>query len=117
MNKLIKCKEYARLSQVPVAGLPHASNFNKTVEIDLKIFKGTIILHMTDHLTRFSSAFVCKLKEPQIIIDGMCKAWIVIFGSPEMSITDNGGEFVNPHFLELSESKNIRILTTAAYSP
>ena len=47
----------------------------------------------------------------------MCKAWIVIFGSPEMSITDNGGEFVNPHFLELSESMNIRILTTAAYSP
>ena len=111
------CKEYARPSPVPAVGLPHASKFNETVALDLKFFKGTIILHMIDHLTRFSSAIVCKSKEPRTIIDGICKAWIAIFGPPEKFITDNGGEFANPHFIELCESMNIRILTTAAYSP
>ena len=72
---------------------------------------------MIDHLTRFSSAVLCKSKEPKEIINGIITGWIAIFGTPKKFLTDNGGEFSNSALLELAESMNIRIMTTAAESP
>ena len=111
------CIEYKKPTPTPAVGLPHATKFNETVAMDLKFFNGKIILHLIDHLTRFSSAIVCKSKEPKEIISGIIKAWIGIFGPPEKFLTDNGGEFANAHFLELAESFNIRVMSTAAESP
>ena len=111
------CKEFSKPSPIPAVGLPHATKFNETVALDLKNFQGKIILHLIDHLTRFSSAVICKSKEPKVIVDGIFKAWISIFGRPGKFLSDNGGEFANPHFLDICETMNIRILTTAAYSP
>ena len=50
------CKAFSKPSPTPVVGLPHTENFNETVALDLKFFNGNIILHLTDHLNRFSSA-------------------------------------------------------------
>ena len=72
------CKEFSKPSPIPVVGLPNATKFNETVALDLKFFNSKIILHMIDHLTRFSSAVVVKSKEPKVIIDGICKGWISI---------------------------------------
>ena len=52
-------------------------------------------------------------KEPKEIISGICKVWISIFGPPKKFLTNNGGEFANLSFLDLAESMNIRVLTTA----
>ena len=38
-------------------------------------------------------------------------------GPPKKFLTDNGGEFANRSFLEMAESLNIRVMTTAAESP
>ena len=111
------CREFKKPSPIPVVGLPHASHFNDTVALDLKFFQGKIILHLIDHLTRFSSAVVCKSKEPAEIISGVIRCWISIFGPPSKFLMDNGGEFANHKFMDLAESMNIRILTTAAESP
>ena len=111
------CKEYTKPSPTPVVGLPHAERFNETVALDLKFFEGHIILHAIDHLTRFSAAAVCKSKEATVILKNLVKCWISIFGPPEKFMVDNGGEFANQKFLELAEAMNVRIITTAAYSP
>ena len=97
--------------------MPHADHFNDTVALDLKFFNGHIILHAIDHLTRFSSAILCKTKEADVILKGLIKCWISIFGPPKKFMVDNGGEFANAKFMELAESMNIRIITTSAYSP
>ena len=76
------CKEFSKPSPTPIVGLPHAVNFNETVALDLKFFNGHIILHLIDHLTRFSSAVICKSKEPSEILEGIYKCWIAVFGSP-----------------------------------
>ena len=111
------CQEYSKPSPRPVVGLPHASRFNETVAMALKFFDGKIILHLIDHLTRFSSAIVVKSKEAKDIIEGVMKCWIAIFGPPEKILTENGDEFANKLFLELAETMNIRVMTTAAESP
>ena len=111
------CRDYTKPSPKPVVGFPHASNFNETVAMDLKFFEGHIILHLIDHLTRFSSAVIIKSKEADQIIAGIFKCWIQVFGAPAKFLTDNGGEFANEKFLKLAESMNIRVLTTAAQSP
>ena len=111
------CKEFRKPSPTPIMGLPHAESFNDTVALDLKFHEGHIILHVIDHLTRYSSATVCISKEPKTIVKGFIKCWISIFGAPRKVMVDNGGEFANQIFMEMAESFNIRILTTAAYSP
>ena len=116
-NQCRICKEYSRPGPRPAVGFPHALRFNETVAMDLKFFNGKIILHLIDHLTRFSAAVVCKSKEPKEIVSGIIKCWISIFGPPMKFLTDNGGEFANELFVELAESFNIKILTTAAESP
>ena len=50
------CKEYSKPVPRPVVGLPHATTFNETVALDLKFFEGKIVLHLIDHLTRFSAS-------------------------------------------------------------
>ena len=111
------CKEFTRPNPTPVVGMPHADHFNDTVALDLKFFEGHIILHVIDHLTRYSAATICKNKESETILRGVIKCWISIFGPPKKFMVDNGGEFANSKFIELAESMNIRIITTAAYSP
>ena len=41
----------------------------------------------------------------------------MIFGTPKLFLSDNGGEFNNELFREMGEQLNINIKTTAAESP
>ena len=113
----IICRDYAKPSPRPAVGLPHATSFNEMVGLDLKFFDENIILHLVDHLTRFSSACVIKSKQPKEIISGIMKSWVAIFGAPRKMLTDNGGEFVSDAFMKMAESFNIRLLNTSAESP
>lgn len=111
------CKEFKKPTPKPSVGLPLASSFNEVVAMDLKFFHGNIILHLIDHVTRFSMAILVDSKKPEDIIAGIFKSWITVFGPPQKFLTDNGGEFNNAKFLELCEAMNIIVLTTAAESP
>ena len=71
-----------------------AEEFNKVVVMNLKIFESSI-LHLVDHVTRFSAAAVMKLKDRNEIIKHLFRTWISIFSAPSKFFSDNGGEFIN----------------------
>ena len=111
------CKEYRRPPPRPVTGLSLATQFNDVVAMDLKMFKGKWILHLIDHVSRFSAASFIKSKNPREIIQKNFNIWISVFGPPQKFLSDNGGEFNNHEFQTLCESFNIKVLTTAAKAP
>lgn len=72
---------------------------------------------MVDLATRFCNACVIKSKSAKIIIDGVMRYWIALFGSPKKILTDNGGEFSNSEFRSMAENFNVEVMCTAAESP
>ena len=50
-------------------------------------------------------------------VKDISNCWIQIYGSAEKFLIGNGGEYANSKFLEMCESMNIRVITTAAESP
>ena len=106
------CREYKAPSPRPVVGLNMATDFNEVVAMDLKFFSGTIILHLIDHVSRFSAAAIVKSKRPEEIIEKIFDIWIRVFGPPKKFFSDNGGEFNNEKFRTMCDSMNIIIKTT-----
>ena len=91
------------------------------VSIDLKFHthrsKNYIFIVFVDIATRYCSAKVISNKKPETIISAFFSKWICIFGSPRKVLTDNGREFHNLQFRQLSETFNFKVYTTAAESP
>ena len=85
--------------------------------MDLKFYKGRILLHLIDHPTRLSVSSFLKSKEPEVILKAIFKSWIQIYGAPEKFLTDNSGEFANLKFIDMAESMNITVKVSAAKSP
>ena len=84
------CQEYKKPSPRPIAGLPMATEFNEVVAMDLKYINGDWILHLIDHVSRFSAAAYLNSKKPEEIIDKIFQIWISIFGPPKRFLSDNG---------------------------
>ena len=110
------CKRFKRPPLGPVVTFPLATSFNETVAMDIKVIQGRLVLHMIDHLTRYSSACVLRNKTKESIVKAVLEYWVRIFGSPKFHLTDNGGEFVNSEVIEYAEKFNVVILTTGAES-
>ena len=53
---------YKRPTSKPVTGFSLAHDFNETVVMEPKQFKGVYILHMLDHATRYSAAAINNSK-------------------------------------------------------
>ena len=111
------CHRFKRRPPRPAVGFPLASQFNETVALDLKsIGSNIIMLHMIDHLTRFSSACIIPNKRKETIVKALFEHWIRIFGCPVKFLSDNGGEFINKDVIDMAEKCNITLQTTAAES-
>ena len=102
------CKRFKKPPNKPIVSFPLASDFNQTVAMDLKVIDKHLVLH--------SQACLVKNKKAETIVHAVMTHWIQIFGAPESFLTDNGGEFVNSSLLELAETMNITLKTTAAES-
>ena len=111
------CIKYKKPSPRPVVGLPMASTFLETVSMDLKFFRGKIILHLIDLCTRQSAAAIVPNKQPETIVKAILKIWISVYGATEKFLVDNGGEFANESYMKMAEQFGITIQTTAAESP
>ena len=70
------CKQHARTPPRPVVTLPMASQFNEIVSMDLKKWKGHLILHMIDMWSRMTLSVFIKNKSPEEFIDKICESWI-----------------------------------------
>ena len=112
------CLRFKKTPPKPVVALPQAKEFNDMVAIDLKSFKDVYFIHFTDMHTRFHKSKVIRRKTPKVIVDAIAIVWIAAgFGPPKKFLVDNGGEFDNDDYREMSEKFNVEICTTAAYSP
>ena len=111
------CKSFKKAKLRPAVGLSLAKEFNENVSMDLKDYEGTKILHIIDHVTRFSTTCIIPSKDKRVIIDKVFKFWIALFGCPKKFLSDNGGEFNNTLFRDMSELLGIDVMTTAAESP
>ena len=85
--------------------------------MDLKQCEGGWILHLIDHVSRYSAAALIKSKRKEVIIEHIFKIWISAFGPPSSHFSDNGGKFNNEEFREMCEEMNIVVKTTAAEAP
>ena len=54
------CQVYCKPGFKPVISVSIAEEFNEIVAMDLKIVESSIILHLIDHVTRFSAPAVVK---------------------------------------------------------
>ena len=116
-NSCKTCKKYKPAPPRPAVGFPLATTFNEVVAMDLKQINSELVLHMIDHVTRYSSACVIKSKHKEVVVKAIMENWVRIFGPPTKFLSDNGGEFINQELIELAEKFNIFIKTTAAESP
>ena len=116
---LVSVSKRLFLSSRSVISLSLATRFNQVLAMDLSVFKnGVYFLHLIDMYSRFSLSKVIYDKKAETITDAVIKMWIGTgLGSPERILSDNGGEFCNSIFNEMSEQFNIELLTTAANSP
>lgn len=49
----------------------------------------------------------------RFIVKGFVTSWIGIFGAPCKLFSDSGSELIGEHFVELCETYNIKVTTTA----
>ena len=116
------CKKYRKTPPKPIVTMPLAKVFNENVSMDLKDIssdniKSEKVIHLIDHATRFSAARIIPSKKRDVVIQAVLEMWHVTFGPMKQILTDNGGEFTNDHFAEMSEKLNTKIISTAAESP
>ena len=123
LNHIVKnceiCKTTAKPARKPVTGLPLATDFNQVVSMDLhQLDKNLWYLHIICTFSRYSVAVSTKQKTAEAIMELFLRHWVSIFGPPSHAIlTDNGGEFSNTVMHEFCERFNVKVMTTAAYSP
>ena len=116
-NDCNTCKKFKKPLPRPIVAMPQATEFNETVAMDIKFILGHPILHIIDHVTRYSAASKISSKKPEAVIRCVLNHWIRIFGHPESFLVDNGGEFDNEDYREMCERFNVRLKSTAAESP
>ena len=121
----MSCKVNKKRAELPRAAIPRAANFNQLLTLDLKFLSNEnklhennkYVLYLIDAFTRYKRAILIKDKEAETIVEGILLGWIQIFGAPSAVHTDRGSEFLNRQFRSLCEKYQIRVTSTASFSP
>ena len=113
------CQKYKPAPLKPAVSLPLATRFNHVVCLDLKehVQGKQWILHMIDAATRYSAARWIKSKRKEIIAAKLFEMWISYFGKPKTLMSDNGGEFDNSLYKEVSQILGIEVIMPPGESP
>ena len=67
-----------------------AMSFQECIEMDLKFYKGRILLYLINNATRLLLSSFVKSKEPEVILKAIFKSWIQIYVAHGNFLTDNG---------------------------
>ena len=114
-----------------MVSLPMAEKFNDVVAMDLKkisadntwglhlneSLENTWILHLIDVATRYTAACIIRTKQKEVVVSKIFQIWVAYFGCPTKFHSDNGGEFSNSVFTEMTEKLGVEISTTASEAP
>ena len=111
------CQRFKKTPSKSAVALPMARYFNDVVSLDLKKWEDGYILHIIDMWTRYSISIYIKNKQPQSVIDHLMKRWFSVFGKMKAILSDNGGEFSNEEMREIASILDLKLYTTAGYSP
>ena len=74
------------------------------------------MLHLTDISTRYSAAWLIKIKRSEEIICNIFLLRISYFVLCKCLLSDNGGEFNNDGYQQMNEKLDIETCTTALES-
>ena len=126
MGKMVKqvedscttCKLYAKRPPKPVVALSRAKKFNEVLSLDLKFWRGKIILYLIDQWSRLTIGVFIKSKNPADVVNAIWTKWIAAgYGRPECIHSDKGGEFSNEEVGEMADQLGCKASTTAGYAP
>ena len=70
------CQLYKKTPPQAIVGLPMATAFQECVAMDLKFYRGKILLHFIDHASRLTTSTFVPFKEPNVIISAIFRSWI-----------------------------------------
>ena len=93
---------YKKVQPRPVVGFSLASRFNEWVAFDMKDIKWNKILHHIDLFSKYSVAVRVPNKGSSTIINTISKYWVAYFECPCNILTDNGHEFDNQYFRDMT---------------
>ena len=125
VNKLYKlcvtCYKFKKSKPIPKVAPPMSRHVNDCMTIDLKLYPklGKNVMYMIDDFSRYVTAAVIHDKEAVTITKEFLDKWVfgTPYGPPSSVHTDNGTEFVNKVFREMTEKLGIRHTTTGSFSP
>ena len=85
--------------------------------MDLKIYHWQNIFPLIGLCTCLSATTFIPNKNKETIIKHIFHVWIAFYGTPYKFLTDNGSEFANSEFLEMTADLSITIHNKVAESP
>ena len=116
------CRLESRRPPKPKSSAPKSTCFNHLLCIDLKEnirYKNSppYIVYFIDSFTRFKAARFIANKKGETVVEALLHEWVKYFGQPKYIQTDRGKEFLNQHLQAFCNIHNIRMTTTASYTP
>ena len=114
----LSCQKFAKSPAKPIVALARAERFNEVLSLDLKVWRGKLILYMIDQWSRLTRGIFIKSKKPAEVVEGVWTNWISIgFGVPKCLHSDVGGEFTNEEIGEVADKVGCKVSATAGYAP
>ena len=116
------CAVEARRIPKPKSTAPKSVSFNHLICVDLKEnirYKNEYpyILYIIDSFTKFKAARFIKDKKGETVTEAILLEWVKLFGPPQYIQSDRGKEFLNQHLQAFCSIHNIRMTTTASFTP
>ena len=119
--KCVKDKKPVRLPQAPQKSIASSETMEPVgldfLHLDTCIGRFQYLLLVTDHFTRYFQVYPTRNKEAKTSAEKLFNDYILRFGMPDKIIHDQGREFENKSFQQLSKSCNIKRLRTTPYHP
>ena len=117
------CIKNSKSKPRPKVALPRASKFGDVVTVDLKEYdrndpQRRHICYLIDMFSRLTVAKFLPSKEPKWIVETIMEKWIGVgYGAIKMLHSDIGGENCNAEIEDVAANMDIKLTTTASYSP
>lgn len=116
------CNEKKQPKARRPVSLPTPKECSDQVHIDLvEMYDASqvkhMVVHMTDHATRFQLGEVLPDKSTKSVVSFIKRRWIPIFGPPRVLVADQGKEFVSWEMEEFCASASILLWHAAVQAP
>ena len=117
------CIKMAKTKPKPKVALPRADKFGDVVTVDLKEYDRQdkarrYICYLIDMFSRLTVAKFIPCKEPDQIVGTIMEKWIGVgYGAISTLHSDLGGENCNEIIEDVAANMDIKLTTTASYSP